>query len=149
MRDSLAVLRGQTLSLGAVQDRAETADLVARDAGAVVDDDARDELPRALAKDARLRFVYRKALVLRDVADAGEEVADLLRRLTRRGEAQVVGVAGVRPAELRRDAGQARVEPPRDEVADGGARARALRQRPRAGGDEEHLAGVRDFAPRR
>ena len=90
-----------------MQDGAEPADGRAINTGAVIDHHAGHELPITLTHHARFGFVDRKTFVQRDVADARQHVADFLRRLAAGGEAQIVGIACVRPAELAGDAVQA------------------------------------------
>ncbi len=116
-----AVLGGEAVLASVVEDGAEAADFAAADAGAIVDDDSGDAHRRASLEDARFLFVDGEAFVLRDVANSGEQVAGFVGRLRRLGgpgggERQVVGVAGVLPAEFGGDAGQARIETAGNEI---------------------------------
>src|SRR5437763_12192960 len=65
---ALAVLAVESLGPGAMEDRAEAADLGPAGAGAVVDHQAGHHLRRAPPQDPRLGFVDREALVPSDVA---------------------------------------------------------------------------------
>ena len=119
----------------AVEDRPEAADLVAADAGAVVDHQAGDHLRGAPAQHAGLGFVDREPFVLGDVPDPRHQVADAVLQGLIARERQVVGVSGIGQPELGGEPGQPAIEPAGDLVRQAGTGAGPLGQSARAGGD--------------
>ena len=122
------VLGVEPFGSGSVEDRAEAADLGAGDAGAVVDDQAGDDLRRVRAEDAGLGLVDGETLARRDRADMMQQRADLRVESGTARERQVVGVPGVGGAEPGGQAGQPAVEPRGDLVRQRGAGAGTLRE---------------------
>src|SRR5436305_3334917 len=117
MGELLAILCFQALRLGAMEDCAEAAGQIARDAGTLVDDDPRHRLRGTLSLYARFLFVDGESFIRSDVADSGQQVAYLRCGVAVGADGEIVGVARVGPAEFCCDAGEARIEPSGGEVA--------------------------------
>src|SRR5262249_37407438 len=134
-----------------VENGAQATDLASPYAGPSVDDHSSDRHRRTALEHPRLLFVDAKSLVLRDVADPGEQVAGVLCLLGAgiRRERTIVGVTGVLVAELGRDARQSRIEPPSNQVRKRRARAGTLRKGTRSGSHVKRSAGIFNRPPRR
>lgn len=70
-----AVLGGEAVLAGGVDNGSEAADFAAADARALVDDDSGDTHCGVALEDARFGLVDGEAFALSDVADSGEQVA--------------------------------------------------------------------------
>jgi len=68
----VAILRGKSFALRAMQDGAQAADRFARHVHTIVDDQAGDRLLLMAALHARFLFVNGESFVVRDVSNARE-----------------------------------------------------------------------------
>jgi hypothetical protein len=94
----------------------------------IVDDDSRHSLARASSHEFGLAHVDRKAFVLDDRGDDGDETSARRYEILSAGESQVVGVTRIGGVAPPRESRKSRVQPPGDEICQCGRSRRALRQ---------------------
>lgn len=116
MRMAFAVLSLQTSELSIVQDRSNATYGLPGDVQPVIDRYARDRLPPIWPQDARLACIEPESFVFNNVSNPGQDVADRRSGFSFRRPRDVIGVAGVGPAETSGEALQAAIQLLHDQI---------------------------------